>query len=72
MASDDPRPRVGERRARKEGVREILDEQREDEEVERVERPAEESRQDGVALIRGIGCAGSIIAAELQDSRKRR
>src|SRR4029079_16783077 len=46
--------RVLERRARKERVREILDDQGEDEEVEGVERPAEETGQDGVALVGGV------------------
>jgi hypothetical protein len=51
----DPRPRVLERRAGKERVREILDDEGQDEEVEGVERPAEKPGEDGVALIGGVG-----------------
>jgi hypothetical protein len=32
-------------------VRQVLDDQRQDEEVERIERPAEKAGEDGVALI---------------------
>ncbi len=45
----DVRPRLAERR------RDVLDDERQDEEIERVERPAEKPGEDGVALVGAFG-----------------
>jgi len=56
---------VIQRHARKERAREILDEKREDEEIEGVERPAEESGEDGIPLVGGaVRCQWLMLNAE--------
>jgi hypothetical protein len=53
------RPRFFQRRSGKERVREILDDESQDEEIERIERPAQEPGENGIAL---IGCPGGVAA----------
>ena len=52
-------------------VRDVVDDERQDEEVERVERPAEKAGEDGVALVRrsaAVRCFGDTVNAECRMS----